>query len=86
MSAYVQVECISIIHAETYLPGHQIIKRESMERSKADDYLFGGIVIVNLIGGLLAYLRASYGDLTPIIIWSVNCGLISLAGTIIEGR
>jgi hypothetical protein len=56
-----------------------------MERRKVDDYLFGGLVVVNLIGGLLVCLGASYGELGPIIIWSVNCGLIGLAGTIIEG-
>ncbi len=58
---------------------------EAWREERIDDYLFGGLVVVNLIGGLLVYLGASYGELGPIIIWSVNCGLIGLAGTIIEG-
>ncbi len=56
-----------------------------MERKKVDDYFFGGLVIVTLLGGMLAYNIAQYGEMLPIFIWSINCGLIYVAGKIIEG-
>jgi len=56
-----------------------------VDRKKVDDCIFGGLLIVTIIGGLFAFLRVTYGDLAPIFIWSINCGLISLAGTAIEG-
>ncbi len=56
-----------------------------MDRKRIDDCIFAGLIVVTSIGGLLAIARAQYGDLIPILIWSINCGLTSLAGTIIEG-
>ena len=50
-----------------------------------DDRIFQSLVLLNLIGGVLTFLRAQYGDMTPLFIWAINCGLISVAGTIIEG-
>jgi hypothetical protein len=50
-----------------------------------DDRVFQGIVLLNLIGGVITFLRAQYGDVTPLFIWAINCGLLSVAGTIIEG-
>jgi hypothetical protein len=56
-----------------------------MNRKQVDDLFFAGLVGITVLGGLLAAFRAQVGDLAPIFIWSVNCGLIYLAGTIIEG-
>jgi len=50
-----------------------------------DDRMFQGLVLLNLIGGVITFFRAQYGDVTPLFIWAINCGLISVAGTIIEG-
>jgi hypothetical protein len=50
-----------------------------------DDRVFQGLVLLNLIGGVITLLRAQYGDVTPLFIWAINCGLLSVAGTIIEG-
>jgi hypothetical protein len=51
---------------------------------KLDDILFKALVLINLIGGLLIFQRASYGEVIPLFIWATNCGLVSLAGTLIE--
>jgi hypothetical protein len=50
-----------------------------------DEIIFRSLVLFNLIGGVLTFLRAQYGDMIPLFIWAINCGLISVAGTIIEG-
>ena len=53
--------------------------------SNQDDRIFQGLVLLNVIGGVITFMRAQYGDVTPLFIWAINCGLISVAGTIIEG-
>jgi hypothetical protein len=55
-----------------------------MDKNK-DDRIFQSLVLLNLVGGVLTFMRAQYGDVTPLFIWAINCGLISVAGTIIEG-
>ena len=62
-----------------------VYRDRTLEKKKVDDYIFGGLVVATVIGGLLTFLGASRGEVVPLFIWSINCGLTSLAGTIFEG-
>ena len=55
-----------------------------MWKIKLDDIFYGALIIATMFAGLLTFIEANKGELFPIFIWTSNCSLIWVAGSIID--